>query len=99
MTAEFYTCAIEVIHVVSGGNRNWLLNQLTADATGRPGMAGPVEATALGNVLVQARAAGDAGVTGWVAGSRPGSVEVEPFAPAGDGRWANHPAIRVLGGQ
>lgn len=49
---------IEVIHVVGGGSRNRLLNQFTADATGLPVMAGLVEATALGNVLIQARAAG-----------------------------------------
>ena len=49
---------IEVIHVVGGGSQNELLCQLTADATGRPVVAGPVEATALGNVLVQARTAG-----------------------------------------
>ncbi len=47
-----------VVHVVGGGARNTLLCQLTADATGRPVLAGPVEATALGNVLVQARTAG-----------------------------------------
>jgi len=50
--------ASEVIHVVGGGSQNELLNQFTADACGRPVIAGPVEATALGNVLVQARAAG-----------------------------------------
>ena len=49
---------VEVIHVVGGGSQNELLCQLTADATGRPVVAGPVEATALGNVLVQARTAG-----------------------------------------
>ncbi|MFJ4030087.1 rhamnulokinase family protein [Paenarthrobacter sp. NPDC089989] len=47
-----------VVHVVGGGSQNRLLCQLTADATGKPAVAGPVEATALGNVLVQARAAG-----------------------------------------
>ncbi|MCA9036191.1 MAG: rhamnulokinase [Planctomycetaceae bacterium] len=52
---------ISVIHIVGGGTQNQLLNQFTADACGRPVFAGPVEATALGNVLVQARAAGDLG--------------------------------------
>ena len=44
---------IEVIHVVGGGSRNRLLNQLTADATGIPVLAGPSEATVIGNALVQ----------------------------------------------
>lgn len=49
---------VDVVHVVGGGARNSLLCQLTADACGLPVLAGPVEATALGNVLVQARALG-----------------------------------------
>ena len=49
---------VDVIHVVGGGSQNALLCQLTADAAGVPVLAGPVEATALGNVLVQARAHG-----------------------------------------
>ena len=50
---------IEILHVVGGGARNELLCQLTADLTDRPVLAGPVEATALGNVLVQAMALGE----------------------------------------
>ncbi|MFL5755090.1 MAG: FGGY-family carbohydrate kinase, partial [Chloroflexota bacterium] len=50
--------SIDVVHVVGGGSRNTLLCQLTADACELPVVAGPVEATALGNVLVQARAHG-----------------------------------------
>lgn len=46
------------IHVVGGGSLNAYLNQATADASGKPVLAGPVEATALGNLIVQAMAAG-----------------------------------------
>jgi sugar (pentulose or hexulose) kinase len=49
---------VDAVHIVGGGARNELLCQLTADACGLPVLAGPVEATALGNVLVQARTAG-----------------------------------------
>jgi rhamnulokinase len=48
----------DTLHVVGGGARNGLLCQLTADACEVPVLAGPVEATALGNVLVQARTLG-----------------------------------------
>ena len=51
--------AVEVIHIVGGGSRNALLNQLTADATGRPVTAGPAEATVLGNAAVQLIALGE----------------------------------------
>ncbi len=50
--------AIPGIHIVGGGSRNAYLNQATADACGKPVLAGPVEATAAGNVIVQAVAAG-----------------------------------------
>src|SRR5215213_10639060 len=56
--AELSGREVEVIHLVGGGARNTLLCQLTADACGVPVMAGPVEAAALGNALIQARAAG-----------------------------------------
>jgi rhamnulokinase len=48
----------DVVHIVGGGARNSVLCQLTADACGLPVIAGPVEATAIGNVLTQARALG-----------------------------------------
>jgi len=47
------------IHIIGGGSQNQLLNQLTANATGKTVVAGPVEATAIGNILVQAIAMGE----------------------------------------
>jgi rhamnulokinase len=52
---------VSVVHVIGGGARNALLCRLTANVLGRTVVAGPVEATALGNVLLQARATGELG--------------------------------------
>lgn len=52
---------IEKLHIIGGGSRNQLLNQLTANATGLTVVAGPAEATAIGNIMLQARAAGCVG--------------------------------------
>ena len=49
------------IHIVGGGSRNQLLNQFTADSTRRPVVAGPVEATAIGNILMQSVTLGELG--------------------------------------
>ena len=54
---------VRTVHLVGGGSQNVLLCQLTADAVGLPVLAGPVEATAIGNVLVQARAHGATSAT------------------------------------
>ena len=56
--AELSGVPVDTIHIVGGGARNSLLCQATADRSGLPVLAGPVEATALGNALVQARAVG-----------------------------------------
>jgi rhamnulokinase len=53
--------SIDVIHIIGGGAENALLNQMTADATGKPVLAGPVEATVIGNALVQLIALGELG--------------------------------------
>ena len=76
----------DVVHIVGGGSRNELLCQLTADATGLPVLAGPAEATALGNVLVQARALGAAPPTlpGLRALLRRGGIELRSYRPSGD---------------
>ncbi len=67
---------IDVIHIVGGGSRNTVLNQFVADATGRRVIAGPSEATAIGNILVQAMGARE--VTG-LAGIR--AVVRNSFSP------------------
>jgi rhamnulokinase len=73
----------EVIHIVGGGCQNELLCQLTADLSGRPVLSGPVEATALGNVAVQARAAEllPASLDDLRVALRQG-LELESYAPA-----------------
>ncbi|MCX3058589.1 FGGY-family carbohydrate kinase, partial [Streptomyces beihaiensis] len=80
---------VDVVHVVGGGARNGLLCRLTADACGLPVVAGPPEAAALGNVLVQARAGGLLGdrwdMRRLVARTQP----LRRYEPRGDGRaWA-----------
>jgi rhamnulokinase len=80
---------VDVVHIVGGGARNELLCQLTADACGVPVLAGPVEAAALGNVLVQARALGEdlpdlAAMRALVRETQ----EVRRYEPAGHADWA-----------
>jgi rhamnulokinase len=55
---KVYPHPIRRVHVIGGGAKNRLLNQFTANATGLPVIAGPVEATAIGNIMVQALALG-----------------------------------------
>ncbi|MEU7319034.1 rhamnulokinase family protein [Streptomyces griseoviridis] len=89
---------VDVVHMVGGGTRNALLCQLTADACGLPVVAGPTEASALGNVLVQARADG---LVGDLAGMRALLVRTQPltrYEPRGDTvRWRAARA-RLAGG-
>ncbi len=58
MLQGFAPFKIEKLHIIGGGSANELLNQWTADAIGLPVVAGPAEATAIGNVMIQAKAAG-----------------------------------------
>lgn len=79
----------DTVHIVGGGARNALLCQLTADATRRPVLAGPVEATALGNLMVQALARGYVGSLGEIREVIRRSIEVQAYLPRGeDGRWS-----------
>jgi rhamnulokinase len=91
--------SVDTVHVVGGGARNGLLLQLTADACGLPVVAGPIEAAALGNILVQARSLGaaPADLDGMRALLR-ATQELRHFKPAGGGAKAWAAAGRRLGG-
>jgi rhamnulokinase len=75
--------AIGTVNVVGGGSQNSLLCQLTADATRRPVLAGPVEATALGNLMVQAYARGHLTSLEEIREAVRRSVEVQEYEPQG----------------
>jgi rhamnulokinase len=78
----------DTIHVIGGGARNSLLCRLTADITGRPVVAGPVEATAIGNLLVQARAGGEIGSLAEMRSVSAHSFKLELHEPARQrARW------------
>jgi len=74
---------IEKIHVIGGGSRNTLLCQLTADATRIPVVAGPAEATAIGNILVQAMATGRVASPAEMRAIIRESFELRTYAPSG----------------
>lgn len=78
---------MSTIHIVGGGTQNQLLSQFTADALGRPVITGPVEATAIGNLMVQAIAKGD--INNWQEGVQVirDSFEILTFKPGDQAPW------------
>ena len=79
--------AIDTLHIIGGGAKNALLNQYTANATGKRVVAGPSEATAIGNIMMQAVGAG---VVGSVAEARKiirNSIATEEFIPQSSEAW------------
>jgi rhamnulokinase len=87
---------IKVIHIVGGGSQNKLLNQFTADACQRPVVAGPVEATAIGNLLTQVRASGELGSLAEMREVVQTSSDVICYEPASATAW-NEAAERFAG--
>jgi rhamnulokinase len=85
--AELTGTPITELQIVGGGSRNRLLNQFTADATGRTVIAGPVEATALGNIAMQMLATGAVSRLADARRVIEHSFPVERFAPAAADRW------------
>lgn len=80
--------SIRRLHIVGGGSQSKLLNQFAADATGRPVFAGPVEATAIGNILIQAIAAGQISSLADLRKTVGNSFPVEEFQPSGKPEWS-----------
>jgi len=75
------------LHIVGGGSQSALLNQFAANATGRPVLAGPIEATALGNVLIQAIALGHLASLDALREVVRASFEIERYGPTDRGAW------------
>ncbi len=80
---------MRVIHIVGGGCQNDLLNQMTADACARPVLAGPVEATAIGNLLVQAMATGEIKSLDEMRSVIRSSFDVKRYEPRDTRTWDN----------
>lgn len=87
--AELSGRKIDVIQVVGGGGRNALLNQFIAFACGVPVIAGPVEATVLGNVLIQCRASGEVGSLNEIREVVRNSSELVQFDPEHCEAWVD----------
>ncbi len=83
---ELRGAPLEVLHIVGGGTQNKLLSRLTADCLQRPVITGPVEATAIGNILVQATARGELGGLDDIRAVVRRSFPLETFAPDADAK-------------
>ncbi|MGO8678912.1 MAG: rhamnulokinase [Limisphaerales bacterium] len=84
---ELTATRIEVIHIVGGGSQSAILDQFTADACQRPVITGPVEATAMGNLLVQVRASGELATLAEMREVIRNSSEVRTFTPGPAAPW------------
>ncbi len=82
--------AVERLHIIGGGSRNGLLNQMTADAIGRSVIAGPAEATATGNAIVQLIAGGELASVAEARALLSASDELRRFEPRDTAGWDEH---------
>lgn len=88
---------IDALHIVGGGSNNRLLNRLTAGATGLPVKAGPVEATAIGNLAVQAIAAGELSSVAEARELAARSYPITTYEPSGDWSEARERYAAICG--
>ena len=84
---EMASFPIEVLHIIGGGSLNNYLNQFTANSCGVEVLAGPQEGTALGNIMVQAKAAGEVKDLWDMRGVIANSLELKRFTPADKSEW------------
>jgi len=80
---------VDVVHIIGGGSQNQLLCQMTANATGRVVLAGPVEATALGNAAVQFITLGELSSIADARQIIAHSSQLVPYEPENDARWGD----------
>ncbi len=81
---EFASFDLNMLHIIGGGSLNKYLNQFTADACGVEVLAGPQECTAIGNIMLQAKASGDVSDIWAMRAIIANSVEMVPYHPTGD---------------
>ena len=88
---------VDRLHIIGGGSRNALLNQMTANAISRPVVAGPAEATAIGNAIVQFIAIGELGSVDEARALLSQSRELRSFEPQATDRWdESYPRFAAL---
>ncbi|MEA3337911.1 MAG: FGGY-family carbohydrate kinase, partial [Chloroflexota bacterium] len=92
---------LEILHIVGGGTQNQLLSQFTANATDRPVITGPIEATAAGNLLMQMMALGHIASVAEGRQLVQRSFDLLTFAPANQAEWdqAYSCLLRLMGKQ
>lgn len=86
---EMASFPIEVLHIIGGGSLNAYLNQFTANSLGIEVLAGPQEGTAIGNIMLQAKASGDVGDIWDMRRIIAASIELKRFEPTDKDQWDN----------
>lgn len=84
---EMASFPIDILHIIGGGSLNGYLNQFTANALGVEVLAGPQEGTAIGNIMLQAKAAGDVSDVWEMRSIIAGSISMRQFLPADKQLW------------
>jgi rhamnulokinase len=84
---EFAPFKLETLHIIGGGSLNKYLNQFTANATGATVLAGPQEGTAIGNIMLQAKAAGLVSDIWGMRGIIANSIDLVRYEPQDKAMW------------